>query len=930
MNNYIHGVNKYGLINAGTYNYAVLPLDHSVSLCAKNNTGKSQLINSLQFLYIDYMRDMSFGKYDAFQSKSFYFKTDHSYIFSEITLPQGTYTIVACGQGISKKYNYEYLVYSGPYQVDYFIDDNQSIRTYKELKEHLKDSGVEFFILSPSELRDAIIGLSEMKGLPLSLPLIPLKNASERRYQVFKKIFKNLLSMGKLSDREVKNMILNVFSDSLANSKIDYMRIYQEAFRDHDLLKQEIRTLHYLKSHANSIEKNLDLMHEFKHELAEKKALLIASTEKLSETLPERLQAWETERAELEQKQSGFNKAVKEKSQLLASVEQKKQGVQAWLNQYHRDEQELALASIEQLSANISALDQKISSLEANLKQTANMSADALARKKEQLVNTINRLQVTLRNQGKDVLSVIANNLSSTDSQRLSAILSKDFLSMACDKHEDYRELIESMAELAKRFDPESEWFLGFDVSTFSSSTLLTVKQIEEDLALAQQEMETINEQLVIKQEAEEQGKKLAVLKSERNNAQFLLNRVQEHKAKRDLVNEKNIELEALQEEALVIEQQQEMISKEFSDRAQQIQQRISDIDQKKKEAAQISNLYSSCKLLVSDEIPSDPYASSSLLEGEALLSELDSFKANEQEYFLIDKDLDNLNQKILNSYSRHAGIECRDEHLRKVLDEIQSLDSKEAMLEKMADAATTTIGMTLKELHDNYYRLEKAMADFNRSMNKKTVSNLKSFHVRLVPNELALKHIKLLLQSLQDKASNEQQDLLNFNSDIKQNEAVEATRYLSNMVKNHNDGLSLEDLFELKFEICYPGKQPESYKTLDSIASNGTVMTIKALFNIYLIRFCMDEDLSSTIRLPFYIDEVAGIDEINQITLVETVQELGFVPVFAAVNPTDTTRYVVDLEVGKTESGISINENDWITLTPLSSDNGQEERKAS
>ena len=68
-----YGFQRLVLLNSAGYQRAELPLDAAVSLVAPNNTGKTSLINALQFLLIIDKRRMDFGAYDVERSRRFYF-----------------------------------------------------------------------------------------------------------------------------------------------------------------------------------------------------------------------------------------------------------------------------------------------------------------------------------------------------------------------------------------------------------------------------------------------------------------------------------------------------------------------------------------------------------------------------------------------------------------------------------------------------------------------------------------------------------------------------------------------------------------------------------------------------------------------------------------------------------------------------------------
>ena len=88
--------------------------------------------------------------------------------------------------------------------------------------------------------------------------------------------------------------------------------------------------------------------------------------------------------------------------------------------------------------------------------------------------------------------------------------------------------------------------------------------------------------------------------------------------------------------------------------------------------------------------------------------------------------------------------------------------------------------------------------------------------------------------------------------------------------------------------------------------------MTIKALTNMYLLLHLMDREQAGRVRLPYYLDEAADIDERNQAALLETSLQLGFVPILASVKPQVSAHVAIDLEGGSGPNGIYIDEADW------------------
>ena len=97
-----YGFERLVLLGSAGYQRAELPLDAAVSLIAPNNTGKTSLINALQFLLIVDQRRMDFGAHDLEKSKRFYFPNNSAYILLEACLPEtGTVVLGCVGQGVS-------------------------------------------------------------------------------------------------------------------------------------------------------------------------------------------------------------------------------------------------------------------------------------------------------------------------------------------------------------------------------------------------------------------------------------------------------------------------------------------------------------------------------------------------------------------------------------------------------------------------------------------------------------------------------------------------------------------------------------------------------------------------------------------------------------------------------------------------------------
>jgi hypothetical protein len=237
--------------------------------------------------------------------------------------------------------------------------------------------------------------------------------------------------------------------------------------------------------------------------------------------------------------------------------------------------------------------------------------------------------------------------------------------------------------------------------------------------------------------------------------------------------------------------------------------------------------------------------------------------------------------------------------------------------LAKARRAAVTDIARTLRNIRSDYDSLEHQLALFNREINKRQVSNLASFRIVLAANKDALRHIDQIIHSAGQYQEGETLSVFDLSQDAEQDSKnEEAKEYLARLVAANGNQLGLKDLFELAFEITKLHAQPVIHTDIDGAASNGTTMTIKALTNMYLLLHLMDREQAGRIRLPYYLDEAADIDERNQQALIETSLQLGFVPILASVKPQVSAHVAIDLEGGSGPDGIYIDEADWKYIT--------------
>lgn len=126
-----NGPQKLILIRAGRYDYAEVELSGSLQIVGPNNTGKTTLINTLQFLYLDDRRHMDFGSFAPEQTRDYYFPNQYSYVLFQCLGARGQCVLGWRGQSKAAGGEPERFYYEGPFAAADFLDEENTVREPK-------------------------------------------------------------------------------------------------------------------------------------------------------------------------------------------------------------------------------------------------------------------------------------------------------------------------------------------------------------------------------------------------------------------------------------------------------------------------------------------------------------------------------------------------------------------------------------------------------------------------------------------------------------------------------------------------------------------------------------------------------------------------------------------------------------------------------
>lgn len=921
------GIRRLILIQSGSHRFSVFPIDQPLSIYGRNNMGKSQSINALQFLMFRHAKMMDFGAYDNAQSKEFYFKTDYSMIVMEIMVNEGVFLIGAAGKGPLHQYEYEHFLIKTHYKKSDFFDGENHLKA-KEVFSKFEKRGVPVQLLTREQLSQALTGNYHAAGIKHDITLVPIREATESRVTVFNQLFRNLLTMKKISDREIKSLVLEVFSNVLANIKVDFMQVKGEAFRSYDDACNEIQTIKENEEEILKLTAAYNKREDSRKHLVDIKTRLRQICQAKMESIPSQLADTNDAKVQKELLLSNskpiFDKLLEEQ-QTFTIARSKVETFFEELNkqkdrfslcmQMHDNDQQLYLAkladSINDLHTERSILSQNI---ERSSRRTVSAVSNDISNQESRIADLENELERHL-NQDSWMHEL---GYSNDQKQQLSRVLSPKFMSLPKSCIMAAAEKLPNVFDAA--FEIDGNQFIS-DSLTLNISGIrgqvfkdANPEEISMQIESAKEYLDQLMAELNVATDVAAARESLlsidASIKKETAEQRDFESYIQNLK-------EEPLNAERLDEYVEATAELKERLRNE-SDRNTQIKTEIEHLNEKLHELGLEMQTIRTVAALAFYRDPQIEFLESDLLDGnvnvdnDAIVAMRDEGESYYGKFRGSAQEFEYSRDRIFQRFSKHSAEQYDDKLVAKLNQELESIPEKETFLTKLHHEAIIKLASALNNLSKNYQRLEGQVSEFNRKINGKKVSNLKSFKLRLLPNQKALDAIATLMSSIESDGL----DLFSQSSEKKMDMAVsnDAINYLSDMVKQLGGvSLTLSELFELGFEIIDVNDVMSTYTSLDGHASNGTTMTMKALFNMNLIRFLYDN--RQTIHLPFYVDEATNIDDNNRLSLIAMSHDLGFTPIFASVDPIITAKYNINLEEAVTDHGLIVPEESWIRI---------------
>ncbi|MGX5723402.1 Mks condensin complex protein MksF [Metapseudomonas otitidis] len=921
-----YGIRRFALLNTAGYSLGLFPLENPLSVYGANNLGKSASINALQFPILARMSDMSFGKYSLEQSRKFYFATDTSYILVEVSLPHGPHVIGVAGRGPGGGFGHQFFAYQGSLDLDHYQKNGTCLRQ-RELFANLEREGIKAYELKPDELRRLLVG--GHTSIPLDLTLIPLRSTSEHSLKTFRALFINLLHMREITAAKLKQLFLDAFEHSLRSGSVDYIAATEEAFRDVRRMEQDYQALvaagPLVEALANGVTQR-EILRGKLHRLSPLLDSLLGTWHDYSGARREELviqaEHYRSEQDGLQNEQRGGTTE-------LMRLEREITETQRWLGELAVLKNRFALVEdAKVLEQQLLAAKDAHDELAGALAQSRQFSTEDLDERVRDLEKRLKAVKQQLDHADNNSYSRLREEFSQADVDRLMRLFNGQLFSLPLGEKgiqlDDADAWVKTLEAVLDGFKGDHFIAPGLevDLSHIEPPALQALAdraalrdqkdRLERELKQLKTQQSVAADRSASKAQAEQLYQ--AVLDAQKALEDF--RKTQTLTAEEPAKLEKLAALEASQDEL-------KRSSDAFTERVQQLSaklqlvgRQLADLEAKERT---LEDALRRRQLLPADLPFGTPFTDPVDDSLDNLLPLLNDYQDTWQALQRIDGQIDALYAQVrLKGVAKFDSEEDAERRLQLLINAYAHRQDEALTLAKARRAAVTDIARTLRNIRSDYDNLEHQLALFNREINKRQVSNLASFRIVLAPNKDALRHIDQIIHSAGQYEEGETLSVFDLTQSAEQDaKNEEAKEYLARLVAANGNQLGLKDLFELAFEITKVHGQPVIHTDIDGAASNGTTMTIKALTNMYLLLHLMDREQAGRIRLPYYLDEAADIDERNQQALIETSAQLGFTPILASVKPQVSAHVAIDLEGGSGPNGIYIDEADWKFIKP-------------
>lgn len=917
-----YGFQRLVMLGSAGYQRAELPLDAAVSLIAPNNTGKTSLINALQFLLIVDKRRMDFGAHDVEKSRRFYFPNNSAFILLEVALPAtGTVVLGCVGKGVS--HDYEYFAYKGQLDTDDYRLPNGSVVTQPQLKAHLATRGKLVFSYAPGEFSDAIYGSRRKRqDHEPDFTIFKLEHASLA--EAFQRVLTRTLRLDRLRSGEVKDYLLSIFRRDLPDANIDFKAEWDKAFADVNAERAQYQAadahLAEIAVLARDHEERLALRGKLIHFRPRIEAGLAAWEDHFART-----------QASLEQALAGVGdeqRRLRERELELAEskllTRQRREALAKLAARFEQLRQQFALVAERRvLETHLAQARAAFEAQTALVQQAGARSADAMARAHRSAGQELAGVQRELATLSDNLYLRLEAALPAEQLGVLNRLLARSVMTLGASQFElDAAALPQLRAQLQAQVGKARLELPGIALALDgleAQHSQRTAAELTQRAGELEQQLADLARQLEAARAMDAARRLQQQLEHEVRKIEQELALFDELGTLSEGAPQRDAEIAAAAAQAAAIEAEQA----QSAGAANALRARESenlrglaalrgthkDIVQRRDNRGDTAAVFGYLA-----ELPHAPWAGGDEFALDQLADQLEIYRNDCRRLLQVNEQIPHqvgeLHAFGLTKFSYMGGEEAE---IDRIIAFAAHLPQEAEALERKARSAVVNVTACLRELRDGLLTFKSRMRDFNRLISRRQLSDLEVFKIEPADEFAIVESIELLISKAEQVDDGETFSLFNHAS-VLDDAALNRAKQVLIGEGEARGCLRVEHLFRLEFLVGKAGRAAESFTDIDSAASNGTVLMAKLITGLALLHLMQDKRFR--VQAVCYLDEASALDQKNQRSLIDTANDFGFALIFASPAPLVTARYCVPISSAGGVNNIS--RQHWQVLEPL------------
>jgi hypothetical protein len=859
------GPTRLILIRSGLFEFAEVELSGTLQIVGPNNTGKTTLINTLQFLYLNDRRHMDFGSYTPDQTRAFYFPSQYSYVLFECLGATGHCVLGWRGQSKTSGGEPERFAHLGPFDPADFLDEQSQVREPRDVNARLALK--QFRLLKSAEEHKELL-LPPIGTEPRGLGIVALRDPD--KYHQFRETLKNLLTLSAITQDQMRDRLLMLADIPPQRTAFDARQLFGD---DYDRIRARREKLITFKANQQLVETLVTRFHEregLRGALLWRWTDLRAKRQQFEQDHESSLQrlraqiAQETERA-----RQAEEELVDRRNDIAAFSEQK--GILTGkLTELGLLEKEFSGFVEEMERTALTLIQREIGALERQLADAQRESRDKVKSKLDLYRDLVRRTEQTVARFDHLAVTALRRHFADSDLNTLFRVLNRDLLELPIGSQSTAiareSELLATLRGLLDRVrdgvytDSNISFPLPGGIEPVAG--LANLETVREQLA---EHRDTLHRWQLILTAIEEREKLEADLRQHR--AQFdaksrAIHRFEDYRNARAEEPRLRTELKRI---TGIIEAAADRVAKltaqvKAAETARHQAEAAVTIEENAFNA--VMGRFNQClfpefsaKPRPVDTIPNDFDAAIGLF-----------LRDQEKQGAWSDQIARHL-AETERWFGEEFHGQTEHETVALLQDELEALPEREDALARDWNAHLHGLKATFDLVLKNMHHVASAADDLNRALARVRISNLKAIKLQVIGQSDLLSWIQRLAAfepgGLFDRDPEQESAITNFRRKLEANPVIR-----------------FADLFTLGVAVTGADDRRHTYHDFRQIESHGTTITIKVLFNLLLLKSQLRRD---DCAVPFFLDEIQTLDPANRQAILTTARQLGFIAITAA-----------------------------------------------